>query len=396
MENTISAIEIGSKQIKLVIGYELNGKVYSIYTLCKPIGQLVQDNGFFDYSKLQETVNSIKEYNDPKGNISFKISDCVLCLPPQGLDILQAKQMTAVASEQGKISSLDMKNLNGLIRNSINSPDSVIVDIIPDEYMLDGAHVIEGNPLGESCHNLTVKAKVHLLPKHIHNNYVSIVEKANLNIKRTAVSSFASVEYLATLDDMPNSYIMVDIGSETTTVSLVGNKKLYKTSSFAWGGNSITHAIAEKFKISFEDAEKYKKIYGIDEREMHFRAPICTDNTGEESVHYYREDLNEIITHSLNEFITYFTNALNVVLEGQQAAVRKLPIVLIGGGSQLKGLVKYMSDKVESSMIKVAYPTTIGARDATFLNCLGAIMVASKYASINDDNKMRTSGMTRD
>ena len=33
MEKPIAAIEFGSKKLKLVIGYELNGQVYVIYSL---------------------------------------------------------------------------------------------------------------------------------------------------------------------------------------------------------------------------------------------------------------------------------------------------------------------------------------------------------------------------
>ena len=69
---------------------------------------------------------------------------------------------------------------------------------------------------------------------------------------------------------------------------------------------------------------------------------------------------------------------------------------MIGGGAQLKGLVKYLSQKLDNSMLKVVVPNVIGARDATFTNCLGMILVASKYMPMIDDTRNRAEQMIRD
>ena len=42
MEKYVAAIEFGSKKIKLVVGYELDGKVYVLYALTKPYGHIVE------------------------------------------------------------------------------------------------------------------------------------------------------------------------------------------------------------------------------------------------------------------------------------------------------------------------------------------------------------------
>ena len=47
-------------------------------------------------------------------------------------------------------------------------------------------------------------------------------------------------------------------------------------------------------------------------------------------------------------------------------------------------------------MLKVVVPSVIGARDATFTNCLGMILVASKYMPMIDDTRNRAEQMIRD
>lgn len=397
MKDTITAIELGSKKLKVVIGYELNGKVYSVYTLAKPYGQLTQEDGFFDFQRLVESVVSIKEINDTKANFNYSITECIAALPPDGLEIFQSKQRTTIVSELGKISPIDIKNLYSLIKNSCNKSNNVLVDIVPESYQLDGNRIIKGSPIGEASSGLVLNAKVHISPDRIYKNYYKVFENAHVDVKRVVCGPLSAVEYLSTLDDLPPTYLLIDIGSDKSSISLVGKGSLYGVKSFNWGGDNLTKAIAVKFNLSLEDAEKYKRIYGIDTREMNFRAPICTNTTAENgTVRYYKEDLNEIIYKGLDEFVAQLALARNALLERQNPDLHKLPIILVGGGSQLKGLVQYLSEKVESSEIKVVTPNVIGARDATFTNCLGMILVAKKYMSMNEDIHLRASNMSRD
>lgn len=397
MEKTITAIELGSKKLKLVVGYALGGKVYSVYTLTKPYGPLSPDGRFFDFQKLVDTVSSIKELNDPNARFSTRVNDCVLCLPPDGVEIFQTKQRTPVISEHGKISPIDIRNLYSLIKNSSSKTTNILVDIVPESYTLDDVRTIKTSPIGDIAHTLILNAKVHLSPEHIYKNYIGVLDRAKVEVKRTVVAPLGAVEYLSTLEDTPTNYLLVDIGSDTTSVSLVGKNLLYACRTFNWGGDNITADISKKFRISMDDAEKYKKIYGIDERQMNFKAPICSDTSGENgSVHFYKEDLNEIIRNNLNDFSNLLSEQINSLLERQNPELRRLPIVMIGGGAQLKGLVKYLSQKLDNSMLKVVVPSVIGARDATFTNCLGMILVASKYMPMIDDSRNRAEQMIRD
>ena len=400
MENTITAIELGTKKLKLVVGYELDGKVYSVYTMTKSFGDLQRSNGFLDFQKLVETVSSIKEINDENARFSTKVNEAVVALPADGLEIYQTIQRTTVVSELGKIAPIDIKNLYMLIKNSCVKSSNMLVDIVPEKFTLDDGKTLNVNPIGEISGGLTIHAKIHLSPEHIYKNYYGVFENAGIGVKRVVCAPLGAVEYLSTVEGLPNYYWLVDIGSDFCSVSLVGRDALFGAKYFNWGGDFLTKAISEKFNISLEDAEKYKKIYGIDTREMNFRAPICTDEGGSVNKHFYKEDLNEILYKGLDDFIELLKPSIEAITLKQRADIhnelRKLPIVLIGGGSQLKGIADYLSGKVDNTDVRVVTPTVIGARDATYTNCLGMILAAKKYMSMNDDPRFRAGSITRD
>ena len=203
MEKTITAIELGSKKLKLVVGYALGGKVYSVYTLTKPYGPLSPDGRFFDFQKLVDTVSSIKELNDPNARFSTRVNDCVLCLPPDGVEIFQTKQRTPVISEHGKISPIDIRNLYSLIKNSSSKTSNILVDIVPETN-----HVILGS--NDDLFTIEVEAKdFNLISMPDADKIISQTEE-DIQLKITA-----KVRYRA--QDTPGVITIRNDGTATMT-----------------------------------------------------------------------------------------------------------------------------------------------------------------------------------
>lgn len=397
MDKPIAAIELGSKKLKLVVGYEIDGQIYVLYTLTKPYGNCIEGGNFVDANKVATTIGSIREFTDPSAKLRLNISDVLLCLPPYSLGIYQTRQVTTVVTEDSKISNLDIKNIYALIRNSAYPlNDKALVDVVPESFTLDQGRIFARPPMGESSSTLTVSAKVQTLPSVLVDNYQSVLMSGGMVSRRNVVSSLAATELINSYPNMPHSYILVDIGSTTTTVSFVGNGALYGSTYFNWGGDNITEKIIERFNINEADAEKYKIMYGIDYSEMNFKAPICTteDGNGQE-VHHYNDELNEIIKGELEIFVEQLKEAIDQVVASHDKSYRSFPMLLVGGGAELNGLVQYITPKVLSETVQVVRPKTLGARNATFFNCLGAILTHSRYPNLNDESHPRVGVLTR-
>ncbi len=397
MEKPIAAIELGSKKLKLVVGYEIDGKVYVLYTLVKPYGHAIEAGAFADPNKVSQTIESVREFTDPSAKLKLNITDVLLCIPPYGLGIYQTRQVTTVVTEDSKISNLDIKNIYALIRNSAYPlNDKALVDVIPESFTLDHGRIFARPPLGESSSTLTVSAKVQTLPKLLVDNYQNVLSNGGMISRRNVIAPLAATELIASYGDLPSNYILVDIGSSVTTVSFIGNNALYGSTHFNWGGDNITEKIIESFNINEADAEKYKIMYGIDNREMNFKAPICTtdDGTGHE-VHHMNDELNAIIKGELDIFVNYLNDAVNEVVSQHDKSYRNFPMLLVGGGAELTGLVKYITPKVLSETVQVVSSRTLGARNPTFFNCLGMILTHSKYLNLNDEAHPKVGQVTR-
>ena len=397
MEKPIAAIELGSKKLKLVVGYEIDGKVYVLYTLVKPYGHAIEAGSFIDPNRVSQTISSVREFTDPAAKLKLNITDVLLCIPPYGLGVYQTRQVTTVVTEDSKISNLDIKNIYALIRNSAYPlNDKALVDVVPESFTLDQGRIFARPPMGESSSTLTVSAKVQTLPKVLVDNYQAVLSNGGMISRRNVVASLAATELISSYEGTPSSFILVDIGSNVTTVSFVGNHALYGSTYFNWGGDNITEKIIESFNINEADAEKYKIMYGIDNREMNFKAPICTtdDGTGVE-VHHTNDELNAIIKGELDIFVKYLNEAVDNVVAQHDRAYRNFPMLLIGGGAELNGLVEYILPKVLSETVEVISSKTLGARNPTFFNCLGMILTHAKYFNLNDEAHPKVGQVTR-
>lgn len=396
MEKPVAVLEISSSSIKLVVGYELNGQPYVLYSLVKPFNLIVDSGTFIDPVLIKESIASMSNILDDSARVKINISEAIVILPPYGLEVFHTQQVTTVVGEDNKVSPLDIRNIFAIIRKGKIPVANGLIDIIPEKYTLDEGVSYQTPPIGLKSQTLAIRAMVHTLPTHISANYQDIVREAGVNVKRTFIAPFAASELLGTYDEVPSEYLLVDIGSHVTTVSFVGGKQLYSSRFFKWGGHNITSKIGETFNISEIEAEKIKVMYGLDKRKMNYQIPICKtdDGTGRETKHTV-EELSAIVKSELDIFTSQLNSTINNLLSAYESSAKTIPIFLVGGGSLLNGLAEYLEPKVQSDYVKVVNVKTLGARNPSLINCLGAVVANSKYQTVFDDMHPRVGQVSR-
>ena len=396
MEKPSAALEITSKSIRIVIGYVLDDQVYVLYAMDKPIGSYVQNGLITNFPALIDEVKKVGQISDPNAKLKIKISDVLLALPPSGLEIFQTKQVTTVVSEECKVTQLDIRNIYALISKERIPSNNEFIDVIPEMYILDQDRTFKYAPIGETSQTVTIKAKVHTLPRHVCSDYTNLVKNAGINVRRTIISPFGVAELLGGYEDMPSDYFLVDMGAKMTTVSLVGQKQLYGSTCFAWGGDEITEKILEAFEINYADAEKYKLMYGYDNRKMNFEPLVCTTSDEEGNVKKHTvSEMSKIVKEELDNLINKLNYAISELLKGYDSSYKTLPMVIIGGASQLKGLKSYIEPKLANDFVILAKPKTLGARNPSYFNCLGMLKAASKYQNGFEDSLPKISPINR-
>ena len=397
MKENVFAIEISHKFIKVVNGFASKNRVFVNYVKKIPIPHYLENGMIIDKEMLVKELNKIRSVNDQQLHFSETINDAILVLPPYGLEAYRTSQFTSVISPEKIIEETDVKNLYSIIRNKKLPVNNDLIEIIPEYFQIENGKKYNLPPIGILSSSITSYVKVHSLPHKINISFSDALTSSGIDIYRKTVSSFATASLLSSYEETPDHYFLIDVGGESTTVSLIGNKQLLATRSFSLGGDHITDAIVQSFNININEAEKIKILYGLDKRELKFEYPVVSISNEEGKVNHDIRELNQIIENSLNDFY----KSLNIVIEQLALTYNvmeysKLPIILVGGGSKLKGLTNYLKDKTGNPNINVVAPKTLGARDPSLFSVLGAIYINKKYPNIGDEAHRQIVSVTRE
>lgn len=398
MEKPITVVEISNTEIRIAIGYANDEKVNLVYMTERPITGLISRGEIVDLTTLAQILSSMREIKDESSKSKITINDVTLVLPASGLNVFQSEKTTNVVSPFGVVAQIDIENVVSLVQKETVPSGSEIIDIIPDAFTLEMGRSFINPPINEHSNNIKINAKIHCLPTRIVSEYKRALEAAHIRVRRLCVSSYALAELGKHIESIPSSYILVDMGSELTNISLIGNNTPFETITFPSGGSDLINRVVENFRISPEDALEILKKYGLDERPLSYKPIIASGNVDGIMRNFDPEVLNVIIkTFFLEDYFAQFDVVYQNLMKGYPEAVRNLPIVFTGGFSNLVGFETLAKAKFSKNQsIHHLEPETFGARDARFSACIGAMYSACKYKGSLSDSRVKSNEFIRD
>jgi len=165
-------------------------------------------------------------------------------------------------------------------------------------------------------------------PTLLVDKYQRILTMAGLTVNAVETEILAAIRALVTEDNFEPSLI-VSIGSVSTSLAIIREGIAVFTYSIPTGGSAISRAISADFGLSQDQAEEYKKIYGVSKDALGGKIgkatePILSAILGEvkKALAYYKEKykddqpIKQIFlsggTARLPGIDLYFTNNTNI------------------------------------------------------------------------------------
>ncbi len=141
-------------------------------------------------------------------------------------------------------------------------------------------------------------------------------------------------------DEREQGVCFIDIGYDTTSVCVYKENKLLFTKCITDGANNITKAISEEFGLSMLEAEQLKKKHGTANSstlntKLVFNLKRRDKNQPDVVINLYK--LASIIE---SRYIGIYNQIFTMLQEVDLVDYIASGVVLAGGGSKMKGLVK--------------------------------------------------------
>lgn len=170
------------------------------------------------------------------------------------------------------------------------------------------------------------------VPKEIINQYKRIAVVSQLDLQSLEAEVFGLSRSLVRKSD--GTVCLVDIGAQSTTVSIIDEGILKMSHSFDVSGNELTNIIAKSFGIDYKAAEDLKQKVGLKVSEQDVRGVLLP--------------LIDMILSEIDKISRDFYQT-----EGK----KNKKVIVAGGSALLPGLVKYFSENLKlENRVEIADP----------------------------------------
>ena len=367
MHDYIVGLDIGSSNVYGAVGkIDSNGEVRIIgisSVKCSGVKKSVVVDIDSTSQSILECISNLERMVDAS------MEEVYLALPSGVSELTWNKGIVAVSSDDKEIKENDVIRVIEAAKLISVTSDKEIIGVVPQQYIVDGyEHIVE--PVGMSGMRLEVDAQVVTAKSTVINNLRKSVNRARLNIAGEVLQQQAISKAVSKKEELDIGVAFIDVGAQTTDVSIYKDGNLCYTNMIPLGGDNITNDIAICLKIPFVEAEKLKIKYGDLERTTNENDIIIKVNAGYDKLKdVYLSYLNEIIEARTEEILYY----VKQILKESNFDNEISGIVIVGGGLALfKGITGFAS-KVLDKSLRIGTPKYTGTSSPVYATVVGTI-----------------------
>lgn len=179
---------------------------------------------------------------------------------------------------------------------------------------------------------LALKILLVAVPNRILAGYQRMTSLTQLQLKGIEAEVFGLIRSSITKEKYKEPVCLVDIGWQSTTISIIEEEALKLSHSFDISSNGLTKAISSELNVSMAEAESLKRKYGLDPK---------------------RKDVAQVLASELNSIAVEIEKICQNFYQTEGKKIST--IILAGGTASLFGIKEYLESKTKKA-IEVADP----------------------------------------
>ena len=367
----IVAIELGSSKMTGIAGKKnLDGSIQVLACIKEDSTSFIRKGVVYNIDKTAQCLTNIISRLEKQ--LKTRITQVYVGVGGQSIRSIRNVITKDLPGETQVTQDMVIELMDA--NRNMKYPDQEILDAAVQEYKVDSQLQLE--PVGIQCSRIEGNFLNILQRKTFNKNLNKCFETANINIAEFFLAPLALADSVLTEAERRSGCTLVDIGADTTTVSVYSKNILRHLAVIPLGSNNITKDIAS-LQMEEADAEKMKLKY----------ASAYTENNEIDNNMKYSIDQDrqvetrkfiEIVEGRLEEIIA------NVWCQVPEEYCDKLlgGIILTGGGANMKDIEKAFQNYTHIDKIRIAKFVTqtitsqipeITARDGRMNTVLGLL-----------------------
>ena len=339
----IVAIELGSSKITGIAGKKnLDGSIQVLACVKEDASACIRKGVVYNIDKTAQCLTSIISRLEKQ--LKTGIVQVYVGVGGQSIRSIRNLISKDLAGETQVTQDMVIELMDA--NRNMKYPDQEILDAAVQEYKIDSQFQLD--PVGIQCSRIEGNFLNILQRKSFYKNLNKCFETAEINVAEMYLAPLALADSVLTEAEKRSGCALVDMGADTTTVSVYSKNILRHLAVIPLGANNITKDIAS-LQMEESDAEKMKLKY----------ASAYTDNNDIDNNMKYSIDQDrqvevrkfiEIVEGRLEEIIA------NVWCQVPEEYCDKLlgGIILTGGGANMKDIDKAFRNYTHIDKIRIA------------------------------------------
>jgi cell division protein FtsA len=350
----IVAIELGSSKMTGIAGQKnLDGSISVLSIVEEDSTSCIRKGVVYNIEKTGQCLTSIMQ--KLKNNLKQDITHVYVGVGGQSIRSVK----NVIVKDLPSATQVTQEMVNELMdaNRNMSYPDLEILDAATQEYKLDNQFQLD--PVGIQCTHLEGNFLNILWRKNFYRNLNTCFDNAGIAIAEMYLAPLALADSTLTDAEKRSGCVLIDLGADTTTVSVYYKNILRHLAVIPLGGSNITKDIAS-LQMEDSDAEKMKIKY----------ASAFTENNEIDNTLSYSIDADRQIES--RKFIEIVEGRVEEIIENawfqvpNEYADKLLGgIILTGGGSNMPNIEKAFRSHTHIEKIRIAkfVTQTINSKD---------------------------------
>jgi len=331
---TITGLDIGTSWIRIAVCEEKNGQESpTVLALVKKSSRGLR-RGYI--VNLEEVIECLRDaVTEAEKAAKQKIRRVYLSIGGATLESKMAEGTTLVSRADLEVSAVDIRRAVDDSQNNLaDMANRQVLHRVPVGFKLDGRKVL-GTPEGMKGSKLEVRTMFVTYSKQHLKDFVTAVEEAGLIVEDIIASPLAGSIVNLSKIQRASGCVLVNIGSQTTSLSVFEENIPLSVHAFPIGSTDITNDIALGFRVPLEDADRIKK--------------------GEQQPEGSLKKLDEIIEARMSDIFEYIEVHLKKI--GRNGLL-PAGVIIYGGGSAITN-IEAMAKEYFRLPAKISSPTRL-------------------------------------
>lgn len=363
MKYVYTSIDIGSDTVKVVVCELYNNKL-NLLAASSVKSKGIKKGLIVDGPQASMALK--KAIKDVEDMLGIKIKKVIATIP---------NYFSEFAMIKGEINTSPELEINGqdivkLFQNAMQTKEKgnkEMVTVIPIDFSVDENSNIK-DPKGMIGHSLSTRAVMVLTPKKNILSVVSLLENTGLEVVDVSLSSIGDVFSVKDKRIKESVGAIINIGHETTSISLYNKGIIVNNSMIAEGGKKIDDDIAYIYKLTKEDGKLVKENFALAHKKYASKTDYydITNKLGED-IKINQFEVSEVVMARIEKILIDARKEINVLTK------RQVDYILITGGVSSMNNFALIAEDILGDRVIIGDIRLVGLRNNKFSAAVGNI-----------------------